>query len=376
MMIGSRRLEVFNMIPVAEPDLTGNELKYVSECIKSGWISSRGKFVKEFEDKFAKFCDSTYGVSVSNGTVALHLALVALGITKGDEVIIPDLTFAASANAVLHTGATPILVDVDKETWNIDINKIEGKISVKTKAIMPVHLYGFPCDMEKIMSIAKKHNLFVIEDCAEAHGAMFNNKKVGSFGDIACFSFYGNKIMTTGEGGICTTNNKELAQKMQMLKDHGMQPDNRYWHEVIGYNYRMTNIQAAIGLAQLERIEKMIQAKIKVYETYNKFLKDVKGITLAPLSNNQYKGVYWMYSILIEDNFGINRDELMKKLQEKDIDTRRFFYPLHEMPPYKINKEFPISTELSKKGINLPSSTNLSEEQIKFICETIKSCSN
>jgi len=375
-MIGSRRLEVFNMIPVAEPDLTGNELKYVSECIKSGWISSRGKFVKEFEDKFAKFCDSTYGVSVSNGTVALHLALVALGITKGDEVIIPDLTFAASANAVLHTGATPILVDVDKETWNIDINKIEGKISVKTKAIMPVHLYGFPCDMEKIMSIAKKHNLFVIEDCAEAHGAMFNNKKVGSFGDIACFSFYGNKIMTTGEGGICTTNNKELAQKMQMLKDHGMQPDNRYWHEVIGYNYRMTNIQAAIGLAQLERIEKMIQAKIKVYETYNKFLKDVKGITLAPLSNNQYKGVYWMYSILIEDNFGINRDELMKKLQEKDIDTRRFFYPLHEMPPYKINKEFPISTELSKKGINLPSSTNLSEEQIKFICETIKSCSN
>ncbi len=364
------------MIPVAEPDLTGNELKYVSECIKSGWISSRGKFVKEFEDKFAKFCDSTYGVSVSNGTVALHLALVALGITKGDEVIIPDLTFAASANAVLHTGATPILVDVDKETWNIDINKIEGKISVKTKAIMPVHLYGFPCDMEKIMSIAKKHNLFVIEDCAEAHGAMFNNKKVGSFGDIACFSFYGNKIMTTGEGGICTTNNKELAQKMQMLKDHGMQPDNRYWHEVIGYNYRMTNIQAAIGLAQLERIEKMIQAKIKVYETYNKFLKDVKGITLAPLSNNQYKGVYWMYSILIEDNFGINRDELMKKLQEKDIDTRRFFYPLHEMPPYKINKEFPISTELSKKGINLPSSTNLSEEQIKFICETIKSCSN
>ncbi|NQV08592.1 DegT/DnrJ/EryC1/StrS family aminotransferase, partial [Candidatus Woesearchaeota archaeon] len=256
-------------IPVAEPVLEGNELKYVTECVKTGWISSAGKFVKKFEEKFSKYCDCKYGVAVSNGTTALHLALVALGIKKGDEVIVPNFTFVATANAVVYVGGVPVFVDADKETWNIDVDKIEEKITSKTKAIIPVNIYGHPCDMNKIMDIAKKHNLYVIEDCAESHGAEYNGEKTGSFGDISCFSFYGNKIITTGEGGMCVTNNKELAEKMSMLKDHGMKPERRYWHETIGFNYRMTNIQAAIGLAQLENINKFIETKRENTIIYN-----------------------------------------------------------------------------------------------------------
>jgi len=357
----------FKMIPVAEPDLSGNELKYVSNCIKTEWISSKGSYIKKFEDKFSEYCSAKYGVSTSNGTTALHLALVALGIKEGDEVIIPNLTFIATANVVRYCRANPVLVDVNKETWNIDLDKIEEKISDKTKAIIPVHLYSNPCEMDKVMDIAKKHNLFVIEDCAEAHGAEYNGKKVGSFGDVSCFSFYGNKILTTGEGGMCITNNKELAEKMRLLKDHGTDPKKRYWYPVVGFNYRMTNVQAAIGLAQLERVEEFIKIKRKNAELYELLLKDIQGVVLPPIEKEGVRNVYWMYSILLDD-----RDKIMKKLEENGVETRPFFYPIGDMPPYETSESFPVSKKLSEKGINLPSSVKLDEQDIRKIAEIIK----
>ena len=356
-------------ISVAEPDLSGNEKKYVLDCVESTWISSLGKYIGQFEEKFASFCDVKYGVSTSNGTVALQLALVALGIGKGDEVIIPDLTFIATANACVYVGAKPIFVDAEKETWNIDANKIEEKINDKTKAIIAVHLYGHPCDMDKILEIAKKHKLKVIEDAAEAHGATYKGKKVGSMGDVGCFSFYGNKIITTGEGGMCTTNDKRLAERMTFLKDHGMDAKKRYWHPEIGFNFRMTNIQAAIGLAQLERADKIIATKRSNAKLYAELLKDVEGVTLQPQAE-WAETVYWLHSILVKDK--TRRDGLMKELKENNIDSRPFFYPMHELPPYETANDFPIATELSGRGMNLPSSTKLSEEDIKRICTVIK----
>jgi len=358
-------------ISVAEPDLSGNEKKYVLDCVESTWISSLGKYISQFEEKFAEFCGAKYGVSTSNGTVALQLALVALGIGKGDEVIIPDLTFIATANVCVYVGAKPVFVDAEKETWNIDADKIEEKITEKTKAIIVVHLYGHPCDMDKILEIAKKHKLKVIEDAAEAHGATYKGKSVGSIGDVGCFSFYGNKIITTGEGGMCTTNDKKLAERMAFLKDHGMDAKKRYWHPEIGFNFRMTNIQAAIGLAQLERADKIIAAKRKNAKLYAELLKDVDGVTLQPQAE-WAETVYWLHSILVGDKFRITRDELMKELKENNIDSRPFFYPMHELPPYETANDFPIATELSRQGMNLPSSTKLSEEDIKRICAVIK----
>ncbi|MBS3121406.1 DegT/DnrJ/EryC1/StrS family aminotransferase [Candidatus Woesearchaeota archaeon] len=353
-------------IPIAKPNLKGNELKYLTECITSGWISSSGKFIELFEKKFADFCGVKHSVSCSNGTVALHLALLALGIGKGDEVIVPNLTFAATANVVIYTGAKPVLVDVQEDTWCIDSEEIKKKITKRTKAIIPVHLYGMPCDMDSIMKIAKENNLVVIEDCAEAHGAEYKGKKVGSIGDIGCFSFYGNKIITTGEGGMCVTNDKQLAEKMRLLKDHGMSKEKRYWHDVIGYNYRMTNLQAAVGLAQLERINEFIEKRRAIAETYNRLLKSVKDITLPP-NKPWAKKVDWLYSILINDKFSVNRDNLIDILKEKGIDTRRFFYPLNEMSPYKDNSSFPISKKLSEQGINLPTYIELKEKEIEII---------
>jgi len=231
-------------VPLISPDLTGNELEYIMEAFLSTWISSSGEYIKKFEKMFADFSECEHGVAVSNGTVALHLALMALGLKKGDEVIVPDLTFAATINAVLHAQATPVIVDIERDSWCIDPKEIEKAITARTKAIIPVHLYGQPCDMDAIMAIANKSHLFVLEDCAEAHGARFDGKKVGSFGDVGCFSFFGNKIMTTGEGGMCVTNSKQLDEKMRILRDHGMSKTKKYWHEVIGYNYRITNLQA------------------------------------------------------------------------------------------------------------------------------------
>lgn len=356
-------------LPVAEPDLSGNEKKYVMDCLDSTWISSLGKYISEFETKFSAYCGSQHGISVCNGTAALQLALVSLNIGKGDEVLVPDLTFIATANVVTYTGAVPVFVDADKKTWNMDPEKIAEKITDKTKAIIPVHLYGHPCDMDPILELAKKHNLFVIEDVAEAHGAEYKGKKLGSLGDVGCFSFYGNKILTTGEGGMCITDDEKLAERMRFLKDHGMTRP-YYYHPEVGYNFRMTNIQAAIGLAQFERIDSIIATKINNAKLYKELLRDVKGLSFQP-EESYAKSVFWLHSLLIEEDFRSSRDELMKALKEADIDSRPFFMPMHELPPYK-REGYPVAAELSRKGINLPSSTLLSEDDIKRICTAIK----
>ena len=362
-------------IPAAEPSLGKEELNNVTEAVKSGWISSKGKFIPEFEEKFAQYCEVKYGVAVSNGTAAIHLALTALVIRERDEVIVPALTFIATANTVRYTGAKPVFVDSHPDYWCIDPQKIEEKITSKTKAIIPVHLYGHPCDMEPIMKIAKKYNLYVIEDAAEAHGAEYKGKKVGSFGDISCFSFYGNKIITTGEGGMCLTNDKKLAEKMKILRDHGMNPNKQYWYDMIGFNYRMTNMQAAIGLAQLQKIDKFVEKKRQIAKWYSGYLQDLEKKRIIKLHPEMpwAKCVYWMYSILIEDKSDKRRNELERKLGENGIETRPFFYPILTMPPYYTNRvDFTVAEELSNKGINLPSSVKLSKDDIQKICKTIK----
>ena len=361
------------MIPIAEPVLSQEELNNVIEAVKSGWISSKGKFIPEFEEKFAAYCGTTYGVATSNGTTALHLALTALGIEEGDEVVVPTLTFAATANAVIYTGAKPIFVDSHPENWCINPEKIKGALTPKTRAIIPVHLYGHPCDMDRIMDIAKRHNLSVIEDAAEAHGAEYKGKRVGSLGDIACFSFYGNKIITTGEGGMCLTNDEKLTAKMRVLRDHGMNPQRRYWHDIVGFNYRMTNMQAAIGVTQVGKLEKFIEKKREIAGWYADGLKELEREGLVKLAPEMpwAKCVYWMYSILIQDNFGLSRNELMDRLQLGGVETRPLFLPLHLMPAYKRGDRMTVSEELSRRGISLPSSVNLTAEQVEYITDRI-----
>lgn len=363
------------MIPVCEPFIGRKELQYVTDCIKTKWISSKGKYVGEFEEKFSRYCGVKYGISTTNGTAALHLALASLGIGKGDEVIVPTFTMIASVNPIVYTGARPAFVDADPKTWCMDTSKIEEKITKNTKAILPVHIYGHPCDMDAIMKIAKEHGLLVIEDAAEAHGAEYKGKKVGSFGDAACYSFYANKILTCGEGGMVITNNEALAEKARALKDLAFGEKIRFLHQYLGFNYRMTNIHAAIGLAQLENIDKLVEIRRKNAKLYNSLLKDVKGITLPP-EEKWAKNVYWMYSILVEDDFGISRDMLMEKLKGEGIDTRTFFIPIHRQPVYpEYNGEkYPVADELSRKGINLPSGPTLKKEDIEYVVESIANC--
>jgi len=366
-------------IPISDPILEGKELDYLTECVRTGWISSQGEFVKQFESQMAQYCNCKHGVSTSSGTTALHLALAALNVGEGDEVIIPSFTFVAVGNVVAHTGAKPIFVDIEKDTWNIDPEKIEDKITEKTKAIMFVHTYGHPCELDKIIEIAKKHNLFLIENAAEAQGAEFKGGKVGSFGDISCFSFFANKIMTTGEGGMCLTNNFELDKKMRVLRDHGLPPlpkhaHERYRAEVVGYNYRMTNMQAAIGCAQLEKVGDFIEQKIENSKYIANLLKDVAGITL-PVQKEYAKNVYWLYTIMIEDSFPLTRDLLILRLKEHGIDSRPVYYPLNEMPPFHDGHIIPITHDLSKKGINLPSSPKLTKEDMQRIVDVIKKSS-
>ncbi len=358
-------------LPVAEPEVGDKELEYVTECITSNWISSVGKFVTQFEEEFAHFCGTKYAVATSNGTVALHLALAVLGVGAGDEVIVPTLTFIATANTVTYTGAKPVFVDSEPDTWNIDPEKIGPAITPRTRAIIPVHLYGHPANMEPIIELAEKYNLYVIEDAAEAHGATYNSRIVGSIGDMGCFSFFGNKIITTGEGGMITTNNKEFEQKARMLRDHGVSPDKKYWHPVIGFNYRLTNIQAAIGVAQLEKVDRVLDRKREIAMFYNSLLKDVTGITLPPEAS-WAKNVFWMYSILIEEEYGIGRDELIAKLKESGVDSRPVFYPIHTMPPYRQDIVLPVAEELGSKGISLPSGIGLKDEEIERVASLIK----
>lgn len=358
-------------VPVAEPYLKGNEFKYAMDALLSTWISSNGKYIKEFEDEFSAYCGCKYGVATSNGTTALHLALLALGIGHGDEVIVPDLTFAATINTVLHAGATPVIVDVEKDSWCIDPRAIERAITPKTKAVVPVHLYGQPCVMDKIMRIAHNHNLYIIEDCAEAHGAEFDGQKVGSFGDIGCFSFFGNKVITTGEGGMCITNDEKLMGKMRVFKDHGMSKTKKYWHDVVGYNYRMTNIQAAIGVAQLEKIDMLLEKRNNVEIMYNEILGDVSNIELQKRDFVKRKKITWLVSALVESG---KRDKVLEVLKENGIDVRPFFYPLSHMDIYKkyAKDKLKNSAVISSSGLNLPTTIDLDRKVIDKVKDVLK----
>ena len=358
-------------LAIAQPQLNGKELDYLLDAFLSTWISSTGKYVTQFEKEFSDYCGTKYGVATSNGTTALHLALVVLGIGEGDEVIIPDITFAATINSVLYTGATPVIVDIEADSWCIDPDEIEKAITEKTKAIIPVHIYGQPCDMGRIMEIAKRHNLYVVEDCAEAHGAMYAGKKVGSFGDIGCFSFFGNKVITTGEGGMCITDNQELDQRMRIYRDHGMSRERKYYHEVVGFNYRMTNLQAAIGVAQLENIEKTLEWREELENSYRDKLNAVAEINLQRNDLPNRKKITWLVTAYVSDEE--KRDACMKAMVDANIDARPFFVPLSEMEIYK-NYVFSnkVSKDISGRGFNLPTSYVVGKEQIDKVIAAIK----
>lgn len=358
-------------ISLAQPQLNGNEYKYLMDAFLSTWISSTGKYITQFEQSFSKYCDVQYGIATSNGTTALHLALTALGIGAGDEVIVPDITFAATINAVIYTGATPVIVDIEEDSWCIDPDEITKAITPKTKAIIPVHIYGQPCDMGRICEIASENNIHIIEDCAEAHGAKWNNRKVGSFGIISCFSFFGNKVITTGEGGMCITNSKELNDRMRILRDHGMSRERKYYHEVIGFNYRMTNLQAAIGTAQVERIDTILEWREQLEKQYRQELSDISGVRLQKNDMPHRKKIAWLVSILVDEE---KRDKLLTALKRNDIDVRAFFIPLSEMDIYKkYAKNCYISKKISKMGINLPTTYEIKEKEIEKIVSLIVS---
>jgi perosamine synthetase len=362
-----------DFIPVAAPAFAGNEVKYVMDCLESVWISSKGRYIEEFENKFAQYIGSKHAITVSNGTVALHLSLLAYDIRSGDEIIVPTLTYIATVNAVSYCGATPVFIDSEMATWNIDAAAIEAKITARTKGIIVTHLYGHPVDMDQVMKIARKYNLFVIEDAAEAHGAQYNGNKVGSIGDIGVFSLYGNKVITTGEGGIITTNNDQAAKKINLLKSQGMDTKKRFWHTCIGYNYRMTNIQAAIGLGQLEQIDWHIERRLQVAAFYEQYFAGNEKIILPP-RQPWAKNIYWLYTILLPPELAVFRDEVMKDLADANIETRPVFYPIHLLPPYSRLAEgqsYPVAELIARSGINLPTHANISEREVEYVCNCL-----
>jgi perosamine synthetase len=360
---------------VFEPQIGEEEIQAVVAALKRGEISgSFGESIPQFEQAFADYCGVKYGVAVTSGTTALHLAIAAAGIGVGDEVLVSASTNIATALAVYHNGAVPIAVDSEKLTWNLNLDLIESLITPKTRAIIPVHLFGHPVDMERLSVIAKKHNLIVIEDCAESHGATFNGRMTGGFGDMGCFSFYANKIITTGEGGMVITDNKELASKLRSLRNLAFTKP-RFWHKFAGYNFRMTGYQAAMGLAQLSKIDRFIFHKRRVAQTYNRMLAKVHGLQLPPELPGAFN-VYWMYALVVNPEFGITRDQLQEYLQEKEIETRTFFCPMNRQPCFESQEGYrailcPVAEELWEAGLYLPSACNLTETQIAMICQMV-----
>ena len=353
--------------------MTGLELKYLKEAVESSWISSVGPLVTRFERDFSRFCGSRYGVSTNSGTTALHLALAALRIGPGDEVILPTFTMIACANAISYVGAKPVLVDSDVDTWTMDPSKLRRRVTSRTKAIMAVHTYGHPVDMDPILELAEKHDLRVVEDAAEAHGAKYKGKMAGSIGDVGCFSFYSNKIITTGEGGMNVTRIRPLAERMAWLRGHAFgRRGKHFWHEELGFGYRMSALQAAVGLAQFERIHDMIDKRIKHARQYNEELAGLDGLTL-PVEREWARNVYWMYSVRVKKVR--QRNKLIGWLGRRGIETRTFFYPIHRQPVYArshVGERYPVADILSASGINLPSGNGLSEAEIGRVCDEIK----
>ncbi len=364
-------------IPVFEPVIEQDEIDSVVAALKRGEISGTfGEALKNFEQQFADYCGCKYGVAVANGTIALHLAVDAAGIQPGDEVLVSASTNIATALCVAHNNAIPVPVDSENITWNLNLDLIESLITPKTRAIIPVHLYGHPVDMDRLMEIARKHNLIVIEDAAEAHGATVRGRKVGSFGDMACFSFYANKIITTGEGGMVVTNDEKLAERLRLLRNLGFTTP-RFRHEVLGYNFRMTGYQAAMGVAQVAKIERIIEEKRRIAHAYNAHLGDIPGLHL-PAELEWARNVYWMYAITIQPEFGITRDQLVAKLTAAGIETRTFFCPMNQQPCLQEIPGFradplPVADEIWNTGLYLPSTHTLTEDTIRVIADVIRS---
>jgi perosamine synthetase len=366
------------MIPVFEPVIGEEEINAVVAALRRGEISgSFGESITKFEHEFAEYCSCKYGVAVSSGTTALHLAVAAAKIGPGDEVLVSACTNIATALAVFHNGAVPIPVDSENNTWNLNLDLIESLITSRTRAIIPVHLYGHPVDMDRLCELARQHNLLVIEDCAESHGATCRGKMTGGFGDMGCFSFYANKVITTGEGGMITTNDVALADRLRLLRNLAFtQP--RFRHEVAGYNFRMTGYQAAMGIVQLHKIEQIISEKRRVAHTYNRYLSDIPGLQL-PFEAEWARNVYWMYAVVVQPEFGISRDQLVDWLRNDGIDTRTFFCPMNQQPCLQSQTGFreipcPVADQLWERGIYLPSTPTMSEETTKLIANSIKSC--
>jgi perosamine synthetase len=362
------------IIPVCEPTLNGNEAEYVLDCIESNWISSAGKYIPRFEEAFAEACGTRYGVACVNGTVALHLALATLGIGPGDEVILPTFTMIATINAVTYTGATPVLVDSEPVTWNMDLNQVADKITSRTRVVMPVHTYGHPVDMDPLLEMAERHGLYVIEDAAEAHGAEYKGRRAGSLGHAGCFSFYANKVITTGEGGMITTDDPDISRLASNLRDHAFSEERHFWHKYLGFNYRMTNLQAAVGLAQTEQMESFIQARRANAARYTAALQSIPGIVTPPEAD-WAKSVFWMYSILVEDEFGMTRDQLRAYLAEHGIETRTFFIPMHLQPIYYQafkGQSYPVSEMLCQRGFYLPSASSLTSREIDYVTGLVR----
>lgn len=364
-------------IPVNEPLLNGNEKKYLCNCIDSGWISSEGSYVQALESGVAEYVGRKFGVAVCNGTIALDLAIEAIQLEIGDEVIIPTFTIISCAAALVRRGIKPVLVDACKDTWNMDVRQIEEKITSKTKAIMVVHIYGLPVDMDAVIQIADNYNLKIIEDAAEAHGLEYKGKKCGGFGDVSIMSFYPNKHITTGEGGMILTDNEKIAKRSRSFRNLCFEPSRRFVHEELGYNYRMSNIQAAVGVAQLEKIDEHLQIKQRMGEVYTKLLSDTKGYKIPVSSTDYANNIYWVYGILIEKDYNVSAMEAMEYLSSKGIGCRPFFYPMHLQPVFQNmglfkGECYPVSEWLAEKGFYIPSGLTLTIDNMNYIAKTLR----
>ncbi len=365
------------MIPVNEPLLDGNEKKYLIECIDRGWISSEGPFVRQFEEQFSARIGRKYGIAVANGSVALDVAVTALGIKNGDEVIMPSFTIISPAASIVRAGGVPVLVDSEPLTWNMDVTRMEAKITRKTKAILVVHIYGLPADMNPILKIAEKYNLKIIEDSAEMHGQTYLGRPCGSFGDISIFSFYPNKHITTGEGGMVVTNDENIAERCRSLRNLCFKPDRRFVHEDLGWNFRMTNLQAALGVAQLERFDEFVSRKRRMGKMYTKFLSGITSLELPVVSTEYAENIYWVYGIVLRDDVKFDALEAIKRLAACEIDARPFFWCMHEQPVFKKmglfgDETYPVAERLARRGFYVPSGMALKDDQIEEICEKIK----
>jgi perosamine synthetase len=364
-------------IPVSEPLLNGNERRYVNECLDSGWISSEGPFSRKFEEQFAKRVGRRHGIAVCNGSAALEAAVAALGIGPGDEVILPSFTIISCAAAVIRSGATPVLVDSDPSTWNLDPSNLEALVSLRTKAIMVVHIYGLPVDMDPVLALAARHGLHIIEDAAEMHGQSYRGKPCGSFGSISTFSFYSNKNVTTGEGGMIVTDDDALAERCRGLRNLCFQPAKRFVHEELGWNMRMSNLNAALGLAQLERIDEFIARKRHIGAQYNMLLADIDGVQLPVPLTDYAENIYWAYGIVLDEGLPVGVEEIMTRLAERGVGTRPFFWPMHRQPVFCRIGMFagitcPVAERLGRRGFYLPSGLTLCDEQIERVTETFR----